>query len=222
MNTNTTSRNWKYLGTLVIVRAYLIGALVISFSHIVSAAHLLQLNGWQAWTTPFAIDGFAMLGMIARSHSFAARTRTIGLRVQVVASLLSLACNIFAGHTTGERVYGAMIVAAYVFSEWFGDQMAPAEVDAAASVAAADELAAQAAAAQDAARKASRSAAAQQAAVTRKANAAAQAKLAADAAQARAAKNEARRLARSVKALEVDFAAADAPVSPAPMATTYM
>jgi hypothetical protein len=221
MNTNTTSRNWKYLGTLVIVRAYLLGALVISFSHIVSAAHLLQLDGWQAWTTPFAIDGFAVLGMIARSHSFAARTRTIGLRVQVVASLLSLACNIFAGHTPGERVYGAMIVAAYIFSEWFGDQMKPAETDAAADAQAVEaHLTAQ----QDqaaAARAAVRSAAAVKAAATRKATAAAQVKLAAEAAQVRAAKNEARRLARMEKSMRDAFDATVAPISPA-LPTTYL
>jgi hypothetical protein len=206
---STMNRNWTYLLVTAIVRLYMLGALAISFSHIITAASLLQLHGWQAYTTPFFIDGFAVLGMIGRSGRFETATRRSGFRLQMAAGALSFACNIFAGHTIGERLYGALVVAGFVVSEWYGAKLAPAV--AVTEGPTNDELLA-----------AKRSAAAVKAAATRKARAAAQAKTEADAAAARAAKNEARRLARQVKALETSFQAADAPVSPAPLATTYM
>lgn len=182
-----TGRNWTYLAVRTIVRAYMLATLTISFRHIITASHLLGLTGWQAWTAPFAIDGFAVLGMIGRSDRFAAATQRTGFRLQVCAGLVSLTCNVYAGHTLGERLYGFLIVAAFVVAEWYGDKLrpapAPAEVDAA---------------------KARRSEAARKAAATRKANAAASARL---------AKAQTRRLAREVKQLESQYAAASAPVS---------
>jgi hypothetical protein len=85
--------------------------------------------GWQSWTTPFAIDGIAVIGMVMRSKAFSRSTRRLGFRVQITAGLLSLACNVFAGDTIGERVYGAMIVALFIFSEWLSDRMESHEVD---------------------------------------------------------------------------------------------
>lgn len=169
-------RNWTYLAVTAIVRLYMLGALAISFSHIIEAAHSTGLQGWQAFTTPFAIDGFAILGMIGRSHRFAASTQRIGFRLQMGAGALSLICNIYAGHNLGERIYGALIVAGFVTAEWYAAKLAPAAVITAPT--AAEQLAAK------------RSAAAVQAAATRKAN-----KVAAE----RTAKREARELARVTK-----------------------
>lgn len=159
------NRNWTYLTVTAIVRLYMLGALAISFSHIITAASLLQLHGWQAYTTPFFIDGFAVLGMIGRSHRFEQATRRSGFRLQMAAGALSFACNIFAGHTVGERLYGALVVVGFVVSEWYGAKLAPAVI---VTVEPTDaELLA-----------AKRSASARQAAATRKANREAAEKLA--------------------------------------------
>lgn len=121
-------RNYTYLVVTAIVRLYMLGALAISFSHIITAAHLLQLTGWQAYTTPAFVDGFAVLGMIGRSQRFAPATRRSGFRLQLAAGALSFAANVFAGHTVGERAYGALVVAGFVVSEWYGAKLAPAAV----------------------------------------------------------------------------------------------
>lgn len=156
------TRNHTYLIVTGIVRLYMIGALAISFSHIITAGHLLDLNGWQAWTTPFFIDGFAVLGMIGRSRRFAEATRRTGFRLQIGAGALSFGANIFAGHTLGERLYGALVVAGFVIAEWYAAKLAPA-----APAVSAETLAEQSAAAELAAK---RSAAAVKAAATRKRN----------------------------------------------------
>jgi hypothetical protein len=172
------NRNWTYLLVTAIVRLYMLGALAISFSHIITAASLLQLHGWQAYTTPFFIDGFAVLGMIGRSHRFEQTTRRSGFRLQMAAGALSFACNIFAGHTVGERLYGALVVVGFVVSEWYGAKLAPAAPVAPAQPTDAELLAAK------------RSAAAVKAAATRKANREATEKL---------AKSGARKMHRQVR-----------------------
>jgi Protein of unknown function (DUF2637) len=112
-----------------IVRLYFLGALAVSFTHIVCAAHKVQLTGWQAFTTPFAIDGIAVIGMVLRTDKWSKATRKLGFKVQITAGMLSLVCNVFAGSTTGERIYGVVIVALFIFSEWLSDHMETAEAD---------------------------------------------------------------------------------------------
>ena len=203
MNTNPTTkrkRNWTHLTVLAIVRGYMIGALSISFTHIITTAGMLGLHGWQAGTTPFAIDGYAVLGLIARSHRFAPATQRMGLRLQISAGILSLACNIYAGHTIGERIYGALIVGAFIVAEIVAGRLFPAAAP--APVPTAEELQA-----------AQRSASASKAAATRKANKEA-------AAAKKAAAAERRRLAKLARDAELAAMAdgevpANAPVSPA-------
>jgi len=122
--------NVKFVLVKLIVKLYFGGALAVSFSHVIEASHKLALGGWQAWTTPFAIDGIAVIGMVMRGAAFSRDTRRLGFRVQVAAGVLSLVCNVFAGYTVGERVYGVLIVALFVFSEWLSDRMEGREVDA--------------------------------------------------------------------------------------------
>jgi hypothetical protein len=183
-----TPRNWAYLTVAGIVRLYMLGALTISSGHIITATGLLGLHGWQATTVPFAVDGFAVLGMIGRSARFADSTQRTGLRLQAVAGLLSLACNVYAGRTLGERLYGALIVTAFVVAEWYAGKLRPAP----AAKPAVDVK---------------RSEAARKAAATRKANAAKKP----TARKPRPGKRDAE-LARMVDG----FVPANAPVSPAP------
>jgi hypothetical protein len=106
-----------------IVKLYFLGALAASFLHIMAAWSKLGLHGWQDVTTPFAIDGVAVIGMVMRSEKWSQATNKIGFRVQFGAGMLSLACNVFAGSNAGERVYGVLIVALFIFSEWLSDHM---------------------------------------------------------------------------------------------------
>jgi hypothetical protein len=154
-------KNPTYLAAKTIVWAFVAGSLIVSFTHIVTLFGMLGLHGWQAAAAPLYIDGFAMLGLLGRGRRFAAATRKAGLRMQIAATLVSLAANVVAGTSPGGRIFGAMVVIGYVLAERFADQLAPAEADAAAAEAdqAADEAA-------------KRSAAAKKGAATRKANAA--------------------------------------------------
>lgn len=202
--TTKPQRNWTYLIAITIVRAFMAGAAAISFSHIITTANMLGLHGWQAWTTPFAIDGFAALGMLGRSRRFAEQTRRVGLRFAIAAGLISLAANIYAGHTVGERIYGVIVVLAFVSAEQYADRMAPAPAAPVVVEPSAEELA-----------TAKRSEAAKKAAATRAANKATKTTAAKKAAATRAAKKAA--LAAELAELVDGYTPADAPVSPAPI-----
>jgi hypothetical protein len=193
--------NWTYLIVKLIVKLYMIGAISVSFTHIVEVFAQLGLQGWQGDSTPFAIDGFAILGMIGRSEKFAASTRRIGFRVQMVAGSLSLIANIFAGHNLGERIYGVIIVGGFVFAEWYGDKLRPVQAD----VKVIEQVQADA-------KSAVRSEAAKKAAITRAANAAENARKAAERAEAR----KLTRLNREAEKLSNGQITSIAPVSPAP------
>lgn len=192
--TTTEPRNWTYIAGRTIASGFLVGALAASYTHIVHLSNMGHLYGWQAWTAPAFVDGFAMLGRLARSKSFAGSTRRTGLRVQIAATSVSLVANVIAGDTIGARIFGALVVIGYVVAELLAESMHP--------VATRTEAA-----------KATRSAAATQAAQTRKANAAAKAAQDAD----RKERARLRRLAKQaeIDALNADYAAQSAPVSPA-------
>jgi hypothetical protein len=140
MNTKTR-RITAYTVVALIVKLYLIGALMISFSHIVHASAMLGLTGWQAWTVPAFIDGFAILGMIGRTDGVASRTedpaavRRFGFHLQLVAGSLSLAANVFAGATVGERAFGALVVTGFVVAEKYAEKLRASKVGADAEAA---------------------------------------------------------------------------------------
>lgn len=117
--------NWTYILVAVIVRAFMLGAAAISFSHIVDTSHALGL-GWEAWTVPGFIDGLAVLGLVGRSDRFAASTQRAGLRLMIGAGLLSLACNVYAGDNLGQRLYGVLVVAGFIAAEWYSLKLRPA------------------------------------------------------------------------------------------------
>lgn len=157
-NTTTTEpRNFTYLTARSIVWMFTLGALAASYTHIVHLFGMLGLHGWQAWTAPAFVDGFALLGRLARSRQFAAETRRTGLRVQIIATSVSFIANVVAGDSIGARIFGAMVVIGYVVAELLAERMHPATTKAEAE-------------------KAKRSAAGQKAAATRAANKAVAAK----------------------------------------------
>lgn len=112
-----------------IVKLYFVGALAGSFVHIISAAEKLGLSGWEAWSTPFMIDGLALIGMVLRSEDFSAATRKLGFRVQMVMGAFSLIANVYAAKSIGGVIYGVMIVALYIAAEWITDRVESSQVD---------------------------------------------------------------------------------------------
>jgi len=112
-----------------IVKLYFIGALAGSFVHIISAAEKLGLSGWESWSTPFMIDGLALIGMVLRSEDFSEATRKLGFRVQMVMGAFSLVANVYAAKSIGGVIYGVMIVALYIAAEWITDRVESSQVD---------------------------------------------------------------------------------------------
>jgi len=141
----------------LVTRIYFLAAMTASFTHIITAAHKIGLTGWEAWSTPFMIDGLAVIGLVMRSEGFSKATRRTGFRTQITAGMISLVANVYAAHNLGGIVYGVGVVALFLAAEWLSGRIEGAEVDEAA----AQEAAALAA-------KEKRSAAAQKAAATRK------------------------------------------------------
>ncbi|HET6212360.1 MAG TPA: hypothetical protein VFE14_05750 [Micromonosporaceae bacterium] len=188
--------NWTYLATAIVVRMFMFGAAAVSFTHIIATSHALGL-GVEAWTVPFLVDGLAVLGLIGRSARFAASTQRAGLWFATGAGTLSLACNVYAGHNLGQRLYGVLVVAGFVATEWYASKLRPAPAAAESTTCKLDPAEAAARAAKARATRARNKAAAmtpaQKAAATRKAN----------------------RLAELVAAVDEAFDPADAPVSPA-------
>lgn len=120
-----------------VVRFYLIGTLVISFTHIIHAAAMLGLVGWQAYTVPLFIDGFAVLALAGQSKAVLAHAedpegaKRFAFRLQLVAGGLSLIANVFAGATLGEKVFGGIVVAGFLVAEKFQHAIRARKADAA-------------------------------------------------------------------------------------------
>jgi hypothetical protein len=112
-----------------IVKVYFVAALAGSFTHIITAAHKTGLVGWEAWSTPFMIDGLAIIGMVMRTAQFSQATRKLGLRVQAVMGGLSLVANVYAAHNAGGVLYGVALVALFLAAEWLSTQLEPASAD---------------------------------------------------------------------------------------------
>jgi len=120
----------------VVVWVFMIGAAVISFTHIVETGHMLGL-GWEAIAAPFLIDGIALVGKVSMLPRFSAKFRKSGRTLLMLGGTLSLACNIAAGHNNGQRAFGVLVVVGFMALESHAakaDRTAIAEVPVAAPV----------------------------------------------------------------------------------------
>lgn len=117
------ARSYAAVRTLVYVQWA--GAAVLSFAHIVTVGQRFGL-GWEAWTAPFLIDGFALLGAVGRGKAFTASSRKAGFRLMVGSGLVSLVCNVEAGSNIGQRVFGVLTVAGFIAAEWYATRLRPA------------------------------------------------------------------------------------------------
>lgn len=221
MNATTTRRRFSlYTIVSLIVNGFMLGAAALSFSHIVTTSTRLGIMSWQAYLVPFFIDGLAVLGMIGRSEAMAralaargctpeqiADIKRFGFRLQLVAGLLSLAANWYAGHTLGEKLFGILVVTGFVITEKYSEKLRSVGAAVKAAITPADvEAAVDAAIAQTLAQAAIATQAAIDTAVTEA--------LAADAANRAKAERAAKRRERAA-AKRVELAA---PVSPATVA----
>lgn len=186
MATTTTAKtNYRYLTAKTITYGLALGAMVISYTHIVHLFNMLGLAGWQSYVAPAFIDGFVLLGILGRGEQFAESTRRTGLRLQIGGTLVSLAANVGAGDSRGAQIFGVLIVLGYLIAEWYADQLKPAATTAETTAA-------------------KRSAASRKAAETRRANADREQLAAAAKSQAAKARKARRAQAVTVDALPVD------------------
>jgi len=100
----------------VVVWVFMIGAAVISFTHIVETGHMLGL-GWEAIAAPFLIDGIALVGKVSMLPRFSDRFRKSGRYLLMMGGTLSLACNVAAGHNHGQRAFGVLVVVGFMALE---------------------------------------------------------------------------------------------------------
>jgi hypothetical protein len=148
-----------------IVKLYFVGALAGSFIHTITAAHKAGLDGWEAWSVPFMVDGLALIGLVMRSASFSQATRARGIRVQAIMGMVSMAANAYAAHNVGGAVFGVALVGLWLASEYLAANLESAQADL-------DRQATEAMARAEADLAAKRQEAARRGAATRKANAA--------------------------------------------------
>lgn len=128
--TKLRSINWVYAAALVIVYGFMGFAGYKSYGHLVDFFLLLGASNADANAAPIFVDGFVFLGWLGRRRRFAARTRRIGLRMMLAASVLSFAGNVTIGvahGSFGSALFGGMLVVGYLVAEWYADQLAPAK-----------------------------------------------------------------------------------------------
>lgn len=111
---------------ILVVTAILGFVLYVSRDHITHTAYMIGLHGYQAETLFILIDVVALIGKVLMMKYFAKSTRTIGLRMLLIAGSLSLLCNVTAGTNFGERIYGAGIVFLFIGLEQVVTRIKPA------------------------------------------------------------------------------------------------
>lgn len=116
---NTTTKPQRDVAMTVIqivIWIFLIGAAVISFSHIVHVGQMLGLTG-ESWLAPFFIDGIAIVGKISMLPRFRKAFRDSGFKLLMFGGVLSLAANVAAGANWGQRAFGVLVVAGFMILE---------------------------------------------------------------------------------------------------------
>lgn len=200
LKTITDNPTYAFIKTLLY--GYLGYALYTSF------AHITQLFArWGASTpasAPILIDSLMVLGRLIRSPKLTKTANRWGIALQIFGGVASLAANILAGQTFGDRAIGVIVITGLLVVEIIAEKVRPVQVDTTAAKAAAKAAATAKGQATRAANKAKKDA-----------DAARRAELAAD-------RRERQRLARELAAADTTALtewAADpaAPVSPAPI-----
>lgn len=99
-----------------IVFSVLLFVIYVSRDHIteVGYRYLNLTEDYQAQTLFVLIDILAMVGKALNSKYFDRSTQIAGATLMYLAGSISLTCNILAGDTLGQQIYGVGIVAVFV------------------------------------------------------------------------------------------------------------
>ena len=100
----------------IVVWCFMIGAAALSAQHIVETGLRLGLD-WEAYTLPGFVDGIAIVGKVSMLPRFSRAFRRSGFRLLMLGGTLSLACNVYAGHNLGQRLFGVLVVAGFMALE---------------------------------------------------------------------------------------------------------
>lgn len=111
--------NSVYVLVWLIVRMFLVGAAWISYGHIVTTSQEIHVTGSQPFMVPVFIDGIAILGLIGRTGKLGDKAKRYAPALILPAGALSLAANVFAGKTLGDKIFGALVVAGFMLVEWY-------------------------------------------------------------------------------------------------------
>lgn len=118
METTTAQASKTHATALRAIAAfYLVGTLVLSYTHIVHLFQTWGLNDYQAYLVPLFIDGFAALGLLARHPSLDVRTRKLGTWLTITAGSMSLYANVAAADSKGGKIFGFLMVAGLIVAE---------------------------------------------------------------------------------------------------------
>jgi uncharacterized membrane protein HdeD (DUF308 family) len=99
----------KVTAVKAITKGYFGAALTFSFTHLIEAAHKAGGTGAEAFAVPILIDGMFVTAAIMRSDVWSARTRKIGLWLQVIAGAFSITGNVYAAHNLFGVLFGAAL-----------------------------------------------------------------------------------------------------------------
>jgi hypothetical protein len=161
MNSTTKPNRDRALSAInIVVWGFMVAAAALSSTHIVETGQHLGLD-WESWTLPLFVDGIAVVGKVSMLPRFSPAFRKSGFRLLMLGGSLSLAANVYAGHTLGQRLFGVLVVAGFMALEAHATKGSRSVAIAAPTEPEVDEEL-----------KAKRSASAKKAAATRKRNAA--------------------------------------------------
>jgi hypothetical protein len=108
-------------------KAFLFGALAVSYFHTVTVFTMLGLTDWQKYLTPLPFEGLMMLGYLGMGPRFAKTTRDAGKRLFLSMLVFVFVANIAAGlESQGGMLWGASLIVGLVIVKWYGPKLLPA------------------------------------------------------------------------------------------------
>lgn len=122
--TTTTETTTDPVVTTIKCVAYAMFAIGVglSITHIFEFFHhTLGAATLTAAAMPIFIDGFQIVGRLLRLERFATSTNAVGWRLQLLGATASLAANLIAGQTKGDKIAGAILVIGYITIEAVAD-----------------------------------------------------------------------------------------------------
>lgn len=106
-----------------VIFGIMIAALYASYLEIRKTGTMLEMRPWQAGLLPLFVDGIALVGRLSMIKLWDAATQKRGMWIMAGGGLGSLVCNVYAGDTGGEKLFGALIVAVVVLLEVHAGRM---------------------------------------------------------------------------------------------------